>query len=75
MDSSLLSLRHENNFDEMENTLKLAIDDDGILRSMCSIMNSNMPFSTKAPIVLSRKHRLAELIVWDSHKILKHMSI
>ena len=56
----------------MKNNLKLEEDGDGILRSMKRLINANLPYSTRAPIILCRKHRLSELIVLEKHTLVKH---
>ena len=65
-------LREESNFKELKCSLNLSEDDNGIIRSYGRIMNANLPYNTRAPIMLSRYHKLAELIVKDCHWNFKH---
>ena len=47
----------------MSNYLKIKNDEQRLLRSMARIMSVNLPYKTRAPIVLERSHRISELIV------------
>ena len=64
-------LINESNFDDLKNVLCLQQDDEELFRSMKCIMNADLPYNTRAPTILSRKHRLTELIVWNCHKAVK----
>ena len=68
-------LINESNFDDLKKVLCLQQDDEGLFRSMKRIMNADLPYDTRAPTILSRKHRLTELIVWNCHKAVKHMGV
>ena len=65
-------LRKEDKFDQLKNNLKLEEDGDDLLRSKKRLMNANLPYSTRAPIILCRNHRLSELIVLEKHTLVKH---
>ena len=59
-----LALQENKKFEQMSNSLKIKKDEQRLLRSMTRIMNANMPYKTRAPIVSERSHRISELIVW-----------
>jgi hypothetical protein len=61
------ALKQQTNFTQMENTLNLKEDDEGIIRSHSRLKNANIPYDTKAPIMLDREHRLTELIILHAH--------
>ena len=65
-------LRKEDKFDQLKNNLKLEEDGDDLLRSKKRLMNANLPYSTRAQIILCRNHRLSELIVLEKHTLVKH---
>ena len=70
-----ITLQQSEQYNELKNALKITPDDNGILRSTCKLMNTSLPYSAKAPIVLSRQHRLTEMLVWETHRTIKHMSV
>ena len=56
-----------------ENQLRLVKDGNDIYRCEGRLSNViNMPYETRSPILLTRKHKLTELIVLDCHQRLKH---
>ena len=55
--------------------LYLVEENDGIMRSHGRLMNAKLPYKTKVPIVLSRKHKLANLLVIDSHTKVLHNGV
>ena len=67
-----LALQGNRKFEQMSNSLMIKKGEQSLLRSMTSIMNANLPYKTRAPIVLERSYRISELIVWQAHKLMKH---
>ena len=59
-------------YKQMACPLKLKEEEKGILKST-RIMNPSLSYNTRAPIVLSREHRLTRLIVWNIHRLNKHV--
>ena len=60
-------------FTNFENQLRLVKDGNDIYRCEGRLSNANnMPYETRSPILLARKHKLTELIVLDCHQRLKH---
>ncbi|XP_074657128.1 uncharacterized protein LOC141910296 [Tubulanus polymorphus] len=55
--------------------LNLYIDDDDVIRCHGRIGNSDLPFSTKFPVLLPKTHRLAQLVVRDAHEGVFHLGI
>ena len=53
--------------DELRDNLNLQVDDSGVIRTYSRLKNAKVPFDSKAPIFLNKKHKLAELIVYYSH--------
>ena len=45
---------------------------NGILRWHGRINEAKLPYETKKPIILTRKHRLVELTILDCHESVKH---
>ena len=68
-------LRADNKFQDLVNMLYLVEENDGIMRSHGRLMNAKLPYKTKVPIVLSRKHKLANLLVIDSHTKVLHNGV
>ena len=64
-------LSMESNFHELEKSLCIQKDSEGLHRSMKCIINADLPYDTRAPILLSRRHRYTELLVWNAHKAVK----
>ena len=65
-------LRSESNFRNLEMKLNLFEDSKSIIRSKGRVANADLPYNTKYPIMISRNHKLADLIVWDSHNTVMH---
>ena len=60
-------------FTYLENRLRLVKDGNEIYRCEGRLSNTNnIPYETRSPILLPRKHKLTELIVLDCHHCLKH---
>ena len=49
-------------------------DEHGILHCR-RIQNSTLPYSTKFPMLLPKKHRFTDLVILDSHETVKHNCI
>ncbi|EGT52329.1 hypothetical protein CAEBREN_32802 [Caenorhabditis brenneri] len=49
------------------------LDEDGILRGRRSIKSSVLPIEAHEPILIHPKHRLAELIIRETHEINGHL--
>ena len=47
-------------------------DDDGIIRCKGRLSNSDLPYSSKYPILLDTVHYLTTLIIWDCHRRVLH---
>ena len=63
-----------NYFTNLENQLRLVKDGHEIYRCEGRLSNAkNLPYETRSPILLARKHKLTELIVLDCHQRLKHV--
>ena len=60
-------LKAARNFKQWTNQWNLFEDESCILRCRGRIANAELPYETKYPIIISKDHRLAELIVWDCH--------
>ena len=58
-----ICLKGNANYDELVKKLNLQEDDSGIVRSFSRLINADIPFDTKAPIMLSKDHKLAEMFV------------
>lgn len=50
-------------------------DEIGVLRCKGRIQNSSLPYSTKFPILLPRKHHYTKLVILHCHKTVKHNGI
>ena len=48
-------------------------DKDGLLRSKGGIGNSSLPYNSKCPILLNRKHYLTKIFVLSFHNRVKHI--
>lgn len=48
--------------------------DDGLLRCGGRLNEAPLPYETRKPILLNPRHRLAQLIVTNIHRTLKHVS-
>lgn len=51
------------------------LDDKGILRVKGRLSKSNFPDYIKFPIIIPRKSKLEELLIWEAHKRVLHSSV
>ena len=58
------SIIKDGTFCDLVRNLNLVKDDMGLLRSFSRLKNANIPYDTKAPILVNTNHKLAELIVY-----------
>ena len=58
---------------QLEKCLNVALDTKGLLRTNDRIKNADIPYETRSPIVINRKHKLAELITIDCHRLVQHL--
>ena len=62
-----------NYFTNLENQSRLAKDGNEIYCCEGRLSNANnIPYETRSLILLARKHKLTELILFDGHQRLKH---
>ena len=59
------ALRNDANFKNLKLQLNFYEDADAIIRSKGRVGSSVLPYDTKYPIMLSRNHKLSELIIWE----------
>ena len=68
-----LDIKFNDNLKDLENSLRLRLDDNGLYRSTGRLsQGKTLPYSTKKPILLNRNHELTRLIVLDAHERIKH---
>ena len=65
----------KNQLNVLTKELNLITDENNIFRCKGRLQNAPVPYDLKTPILLNPKHRLAELIVIDIHRNLKHISV
>ena len=61
--------------DDLRLNLNLKKDDNGIIRSYSRLKHAKVPFDTKVPMIINKKHKLAELIVYHSHMKVLHRGV
>ena len=59
----------------MQISLKLYKEDSGVLRCSGRIQNSLLPYSTKCPVLLPKKHYFTRLIILDCHEKVFHNKV
>ena len=64
----------EESFKDLENSLCLKVDENGLYRSASRLNRAeSLPsYYVQHPIILNRKHFLTNLIVLDVHERIKH---
>ena len=65
-------LRKDKRFESWELQFGLYNDEDGLLRCRGRLGNTDLPYSTKHPILLNSKDHITELIVRQCHLSVKH---
>ena len=68
------TLVKDKNFPMWETQFNLFKDDSQIIRCGGRLQNANLPFSSKHPILLNKKHYLTYLIVKNAHRRVQHNS-
>ena len=66
------SIVSDKKWEETKKNLHVFEDDDGILRVGGRIDNAPLPYETKFPILLPRRHHFTYLIVYNSQGTVKH---
>ena len=66
------SFKREHKFHETTKNLDVITDEDGVFRVSGRLENAPIPFATKFPVLLPRKHHFTELVIRKSHVIVKH---
>ncbi len=72
MKAAQASLVHEREFGVWETQFGLFRDDDGVWRCGGRLANANLPFTTKHPALLDRRHVFTTLVVKDAHERVFH---
>ena len=70
--SNQRDLEDEEEFKNIESCFRLFKVKDGLLHSKGRTGNSSLPYSSKSPILLSRKHYLTKLIALSCYNRVKH---
>ena len=68
-------LVNRKDYNEIKNNLNLFENERGIIWSHGRIMNADLPYETRKPIMLDRNNKLTELLVWECHENVKHNGI
>ena len=68
-------LLKENDFQSLKRNLNIKIDENGLYRTFSRFKYANLPYDVKAPVVLCKSHKLAELIVFYSHTKVLHNGV
>ena len=63
------------NYLNLKVNLNLEEDSDGIIRSFSRLKNAKIPFDTKAPVMLDRNQKLADLLVLYYHLKVLHRGV
>ena len=68
-----LDVKFNDNFKDLQNSLRLRLDDNGLYRSTGRLSQEKaLKQQCKKPILLNRNHELMRLIVLDAHERIKH---
>lgn len=62
-------------FETWKRQFNLFIDDNGVWRCGGRLQNADLPYSTKYPVLLDRRHHLTALIVKDAHGRVQHNGV
>ena len=72
---SQVNLSTETNFKLYEGQLSLFLDPQGVWHCSARLHNAEIPYSTKFPILLSRKHWFTTLVVRRAHRRVFHNGV
>ena len=70
-----MTLNCEDSFDSLRLQLNLFLDENGLWRCGGRLVNANLPYSTKYPLLLPRNHPLTPLIVNNAHRRVLHNGV
>ena len=69
---NLSQLKQSKNYLEIKNTLYLKGDEGMLIRVYSRFNTAEIPFDSKAPLMLDRNHKLTELLIlYSHHKVCK----
>ena len=74
MKSSQGELKKQGNFKQLVSELGV-VEQEGILRCVGRLVNSDLEFDARRPILLPRKHHLTKLIIRDCHERVHHSGV
>ena len=65
----------QKDFDSLKRQFGLFLDEKGLWRCSGRLQNADLPFTTKHPILLPRKHPYTSLLVDDAHRRVNHNGV
>ena len=65
----------QKDFETLRRQFGLFLDDKGLWRCGGRLQNADLPFSTKHPVLLPRKHPFTTLVVHDAHQRVGHNGV
>ena len=68
-------LAQEGKFPTWKDQFGLFLDDNGLWRCGGRLGNTALPYTTKHPVLLPRRHPVTSLIIWDTHKRVQHNGV
>ena len=68
-------MKKSKNYEHDRLNLNLVEDNEGIIRSHSRLKNAKIPYDSKAPIMISKEHKLADLIVNYFHLKVLHNGV
>ena len=74
MKSAQGELKKQGNFKQLVSELGV-VEQEGILRCVGRLVNSDLEFDARRPILLPRKHHLTKLIIRDCHERVHHSGV
>ena len=66
---------NDTKFEETKKVLHVFADEKGVLRVKGRIDDAPLPYETKYPVLLPRRHHFTHLVVYKSYSIVKHNGV
>ena len=66
---------NDNKFEETKKVLRVFTDEKGVIRVKGRIDEAPLPYETKYPVLLPKRHHFTHLVVYKSHSVVKHNGV
>jgi hypothetical protein len=75
VEAAQTEIRKQDNFGQLKKTLNIMEDENGMLRCVGRLENSDLSDFARRPLILPREHRFTNLVIEDCHTRVHHSGL